>query len=64
MQQQYLGDGVYASIDVNATNVVTLTTGHHDPAHADNVIYMEPSMVNMLSELLRREREIERTPRL
>lgn len=39
----YLGDGVYAHID--AANRIVLTTGHHDPAQADNRIVLEPEVM-------------------
>lgn len=42
MDPQYLGDGVYASF--NGSQIV-LTTGDHDPAKADNTIYLEPEVI-------------------
>lgn len=42
---RYLGDGVYAHF--NGYSVV-LTTGHHDPAVADNIIEMEPQVMGSL----------------
>lgn len=45
MNPQYLGDGVYASW--NGEQII-LTTGHHDPANADNVIFLEPDVLRAL----------------
>lgn len=42
---QYLADGVYASFDGFS---VVLTTGHHDPAQAKNVIVLEPEVLAAL----------------
>lgn len=39
----YLGDGVYAHVD--DYGCVVLTTGHHDPAIADNTIVFEPEVL-------------------
>ncbi len=55
MTQQYLGDGVYVTIDLLGVNQITLTTGHHDPDEADNVIYLERGFVTMLAALIARE---------
>lgn len=41
IEPRYLGDGAYASFD--GFNIV-LTTGHHSPAQADNVICLEPAV--------------------
>lgn len=53
MIQEYIGDGVYLTYDRNAANQVTLTTGHHDPRHADNVIYMGVEMIDRAVRLIR-----------
>jgi hypothetical protein len=57
MTREYLGDGVYATIDLTAANPIILTTGHHNPAHADNVIYLECVHLLSIAELVDRERE-------
>ena len=51
----YLGDGVYATFDSGfAGGGITLTTGTHEEAEADNVIYLEPeeaqALVNWLGQ--------------
>ena len=43
---QYIGDGVYASYD--GWNIV-LTTGNHEPALADNIIALEPEVIESLN---------------
>lgn len=47
---QYLGDGVY--IHTNPQGQLVLTTGHHDPRHADNTIYLEPQVLQMLQKYI------------
>lgn len=42
---EYLGDGVY--ITLHAGRYI-LTTGNHDPKIADNVIVLEPEVLNAL----------------
>ena len=41
-QPAYLGDGLYASHDGWH---VLLTTGHHDPKQADNVVALDPEVL-------------------
>ena len=45
-EAQYLGDGVYASR--NQWGQIVLTTGHHEEARADNVIFLEPEVAEAL----------------
>jgi hypothetical protein len=52
MKPQYLGDGVYVSR--LGPNLV-LTTGHHDPDQADNVIALEPFVLENLRNYLGKE---------
>lgn len=47
-EPEYLGDGVYASSDPESIFPLILTTGHHDPARADNKIYFEPAVLEAL----------------
>lgn len=42
----YLGGGVYATH--LCSNEIMLTTNHHDPAYADNTVYLEPEVVQAL----------------
>jgi hypothetical protein len=46
----YLGDGVYAT--VTSTGEVYLTTGNHDLAMADEVIWIEPEAVVALLKFI------------
>jgi hypothetical protein len=43
----YLGDAVYATF---TDYHVIVTTEHHEPHEANNVIYLEPSVLNKLVE--------------
>lgn len=43
----YLGDGVYASFDRRG---LVITTGHHEPDKADNVIVLEPFVIAALEK--------------
>lgn len=54
-RQVYLGDGAYATVDKDAFHPLILTTGHHDPEQAENVIYMEPSVMIALVDVIERE---------
>jgi len=47
---QYLGDGVYAHLDDFGS--VVITTGHHLPSEADNVIVLEPQVLAAISNLV------------
>lgn len=49
----YLGDGVYASIRAHDHSLV-ITTSHHHPLHADNVIYIDPIVLSLLIEYAKR----------
>lgn len=40
---EYIGDGVYVHVD--DWGRTTLTTGNHEPALADNVIVLEPEVL-------------------
>lgn len=42
-EPSYIGDGVYVRVD--DWGRIVLTTGHHDEAHADNVIVLEPEVL-------------------
>lgn len=46
IKPDYLGDGVYATY--TESNSIMLTTGHHRPAYAVNVIYLEPEVMKAL----------------
>lgn len=48
---EYLGDGAYATIQRNA---LFLTTGNHDPRHAEMLIVLEPQELKALIKYLRR----------
>jgi len=52
MEPQYLGDGVYAA--VNSFGQVVLTTGTHEEAKANNVIYLELGAIHGLIEFVKR----------
>lgn len=41
---EYLGDGIYIHYDDQRIQIC-LTVGHHDPEHADNVIWFEPNEI-------------------
>ena len=45
----YLGDGVYASV-TDEHGTIVLTTGSHINEIADNVIYLDPSVMAALVE--------------
>jgi hypothetical protein len=51
----YLGDGVYMSPCRDGG--IMLTTGHHLETQADNVIYLEPSVLMNLIQILERAME-------
>ncbi len=56
----YLGDAVYAHIDdTYGENALVLTTDHHDPARAGNVIYVNQSVLAALLRYLKRTGLIE-----
>lgn len=50
MESQYLGDGVYLT---KIENGIVLTTGNHDPQLADNIIWLEPEIINELLKALK-----------
>jgi hypothetical protein len=54
LKPEYLGDGVYATDDGYA---VTLTTGSHVPADAQNTIVCEPEVLLALDHYLTRLRK-------
>ena len=39
----YLGDGVYATIEIE-TGMIRLTTGDHREEHSTNIIWLEPEV--------------------
>lgn len=41
----YLGDGVYGTLLIE-TQQIMLTTGHHERAQADNVIYLDAAVLD------------------
>lgn len=45
MESRYLGDGVYATY---INDMIRLTTGNHQEALADNVIWLEPEVAIQL----------------
>ena len=45
----HLGDGLYASWD---GDTLVLTTGHHDPGLAAQVVYLEPEVLAALRRYL------------
>jgi hypothetical protein len=45
MEPRYLGDGVYVS---ESYGPVILTTGHHDPDQADDVIFLDEEVLEGL----------------
>ncbi len=45
-EPMYLGDGVYASVD--EYRGLVLTTGHHEPEKADDIIILEPDVLDNL----------------
>lgn len=47
---RYIGDAVYAHFDGHH---VMLTTGHHDPAQASNIIALDPSVVAELERYVK-----------
>ena len=48
-ESKYLGDSVYVG---NDGYHVVLTTGHHVPVHASNIIMLDPEVANELRETL------------
>lgn len=58
---QYLGDAVYVHVDDDFRLV--LTTGHHEPRQASNVIVLEPEVVNALMNYINRQVEQHRSQR-
>lgn len=57
---QYLGDGVYAHLD--SFGDVVLTTGHHLPAAADNVIVLEPQVLAAFQTWLATPKSTSKSP--
>jgi len=53
-KHRYLGDGVYVTHEPagHGKGDVILTTGHHEPHMADNVVVLESSLVMPLVEQL------------
>lgn len=49
-ERTYLGDSVYAQIE--HSGIVILTTNSHVRAHADNVIILEPEVLDRLTRWL------------
>ena len=49
-QPRYLGDGVYAAVESHGS--VRLTTGSHKLAESDNVLYLDPNVMDALAEYL------------
>jgi len=49
-QSKYLGDAVYVG---NDGFHVVLTTGHHEPVHANNIIKLDPEVANELYKTLK-----------
>lgn len=47
---QYLGDGAYCHI--NEYGHLVLTTGHHEPQRADNIIVLEPEVLAALEKYI------------
>ena len=47
---EYIGDGVY--VHLSEQHDVVLTTGHHDPNEAKNVIVLEGEVVSKLQRWL------------
>jgi hypothetical protein len=47
---QYLGDGVYASLD--QWGRLVLTTGNHQPNECDDMIVLEPEVIAALVRYL------------
>lgn len=47
----YLGDAVYATDDGYG---LRLTTDHHEPAHAGNVIVLDPEVIAALERYIAR----------
>jgi hypothetical protein len=55
---EYLGDAVYATaMKTGIENWLILTTGNHDEALADHVIYLEPEVLAALERYLVRMKE-------
>lgn len=49
MEPKYLGDGVYLSFE---NGVVRITTGHHNPNEAQNVVFLEPeTLIKLMTAL-------------
>lgn len=48
----YLGDGVYIS---KCPTGLVITTGHHDPARAENTIWLEDQVALALMRYLKNE---------
>ena len=47
---KYLGDGVYVTEDGGS---FVLTTGHHEPQRAENVIWLDQEIIKELVEYIR-----------
>lgn len=52
---EYLGDRVYATEESSGS--ITLTTGHHEPAHADDVIYLDREVIDALLRYIKKARD-------
>lgn len=51
----YIGDGVYATHKEDGD--IMLTTGTHEEHQADNVIHLEPDVLNSLHQYMERVKE-------
>lgn len=49
----YLGDGLYA---IRTADEVILTTGHHDPEKAENIIYLDIQVIQSLIKFLQKRK--------
>lgn len=51
-EPQYLGDGVYAQQWAMIPGGVILSTGSHILEEAENVVYLEPEVIDALQKFL------------
>jgi hypothetical protein len=56
LKPDYLGDGVYVTED-DVRGGIVLTTAHHEQLKADNVIFLNPEVLDALDRYLQRMKE-------
>ena len=53
MKQEYLGDGVYVTLDKEFQGQIILTANHHEPDQASDVIHLDAQIIELLVRLVK-----------